>query len=591
MTSRIMTLSITALWLFPLVACSRTWIGKDEPDRSLKSLTGAQFSGKKYYIGWGAAGEGDPQNMHNEVRYDVLHTHNIFTAGLGGQYEGAKLIDGTGDSQSVKGAWEGVRAKMTPNDMYVQYSSGHGFQQGLGIGLMYAEIADYVLSLPGKELVVFMMACHSGGLVNEFESRKSRWQDFAAQGKTLLVMTSSSVDELSKTGPGTDAAEQGPAGSAGSAFGHALWKTLSGHGDGYLDGVKDGFLSLGEIAAFTSDRTKEIGGHLPVYTGAYHSSLIMNASSGGTSPLGSSNQGRKSSFGAGTDELSDDEIRARVRRLDDSLDARSKQGPSLKLEDNSQQAPTTQAIFVAIGGQPGPQDMLLLASGNEATQAMIACPQSTQGECRAGQAGSIPFTPAGSAGIRKLFKATGPLSFTATTRLVFVASGSDPSASGTRTIELRLKTPGASGADSVTTGGVQGSSARIRDLAFTVPAGWALTQDVVNANVNLFLFTGNGETFTIYAAPAGQGSLKVFAGGAGVNIIQDIRTEQKGAKQWQVMDTSKAPNSQAREFQGKTYQVSSFWGEFGGVSYYGYGRSERAGAAKPIVDSFLNSVQ
>src|SRR5688500_2689109 len=57
-----------------------------------RSLTGDDYTGKKYYFGWGAAGFGDPQMMHNEVKYDVLHTHDIFTKDVGGNYIGTQMI-------------------------------------------------------------------------------------------------------------------------------------------------------------------------------------------------------------------------------------------------------------------------------------------------------------------------------------------------------------------------------------------------------------------------------------------------------------------------------------------------------------------
>ncbi len=86
--------------------------------------------------------------------------------------------------------------------------------------------------------------------------------------RSLMVMSSSTVAENSSTGPGTDPDQpNSPNGSAGSAFGHALWKALIGYSDGALDGVKDGFLSLGEIREFTITKTKQVGGHTPDYTG------------------------------------------------------------------------------------------------------------------------------------------------------------------------------------------------------------------------------------------------------------------------------------------------------------------------------------
>jgi hypothetical protein len=239
----------------------------------LGSLTGKTFAGKKYYLGWGHADANDPAMMHNETKYDVLHTHEIFTHGLGGRYDGAKLV-GQGNNEQILSSFEQIKSKMTRNDMYVQYSSGHGSEDGLQYGGSWSEIADRLLQLPAKEIIVFTMSCHSGGLVNEINRNQAKWRSFKEQGRTLFVMTSSTLEQTSSTGPA--GAVSGPEGSEGSAFGHSLWKALWGDADGAYDGVKDGFIELGEIEVFVKNRTKQLGGHNPVSTGSYNSGLIMN---------------------------------------------------------------------------------------------------------------------------------------------------------------------------------------------------------------------------------------------------------------------------------------------------------------------------
>jgi hypothetical protein len=161
--------------------------------------------------------------------------------------------------------------------MYVQYSSGHGYEGGLAFGGDYATLLDTSLAMKAKEVVIFTMACFSGSEVDELNRRKADWQNWAAQGRTLFVMSSSTAQEESSTGPGTDAQESGgPEGSAGSAYGHALWKTLTGEADGSIDGIKDGFISLGEIAAYATQKTQDIARHSPVVGGVYNPNLIMN---------------------------------------------------------------------------------------------------------------------------------------------------------------------------------------------------------------------------------------------------------------------------------------------------------------------------
>ncbi|MEZ4751917.1 MAG: hypothetical protein R3B54_15180 [Bdellovibrionota bacterium] len=85
---------------------------------------------------------------------------------------------------------------------------GHGHETGLTFGVSYNEIRDALLVLQGG-IIVFIMACHSGGLVNAFNAKKSLWENWGQYNPNPLVMASSKVSELSSTGPGTDTQEPG----------------------------------------------------------------------------------------------------------------------------------------------------------------------------------------------------------------------------------------------------------------------------------------------------------------------------------------------------------------------------------------------
>jgi len=276
-----------------------------------RSLTDANYTGKKYYFGWGAAMNGDPSMMHNEVKYDVLHTHDIFTKSIGGDYIGTKLIGPSTNGSQIKAEWNRIKGLMTAEDMFVQYSSGHGSTSGLAVGVNYNDIRDNALSYPAKEIIIFTMACHSGGLVDAFNAKKSVWENWQSNGRTLFVMASSPKSQTSSTGPGTDSDESGgPNGSAGSAFGHGLWKALIGYADGYVDGVKDGFLSLGEIRDYATWKTNDVGGHKPVHTGAYVASLIMNKKP---------SREYLESLEGSTEGMTDAQIMERIQELDSAM--------------------------------------------------------------------------------------------------------------------------------------------------------------------------------------------------------------------------------------------------------------------------------
>ncbi len=274
-----------------------------------RSITGVGYVGKKYYIGFGDALSG---MMGNEVKYDINHTHDIFTKDLGGNYLGTKIIGS--NASALRQKWQDLKKVITRDDMYVQYSSGHGSHTGLQFGVSYDEVRDNALSMPASEVVVFMMACYSGNLVSSFDKKKADWQDWQAQGRTLMVLASSKPSEESSTGPGTDPEEpNGPNGSAGSAFGHALWKALIGHSDGYVDGMKDGFVALGEIRDYSIWKTNDMAGHTPQSTGSFQPSLVMNRVPT-TAEL--------ARFENGTEGLSDDQIMDRIQELDAELHIR-----------------------------------------------------------------------------------------------------------------------------------------------------------------------------------------------------------------------------------------------------------------------------
>lgn len=277
-------------------------------DAGFNSLSNSDYKGKKFYLGWGAAMSDDPSEMQNEVKYDVLHTQEIFTQKWGGNYSGQQLIASQVTGSAVHQKWNDMNAQLHPEDMYVQYSSGHGYEGGLAVGLTYDDIIDQLMKMKNKEVIVFVMACYSGGLVDRLNERKSEWADWEKQGRTLFVLASSPASQESSTGPGTDSDEPtGPDGSAGSAFGYSLWKALIGYADGSVDGVKDGYVSLGEILAYTTQKTLAVGGHKPVYTGTFNPNLIMNR----VPP-----KAYVASLTHTTEGMSDDQVRQLVKEYD-----------------------------------------------------------------------------------------------------------------------------------------------------------------------------------------------------------------------------------------------------------------------------------
>lgn len=243
------------------------------------SITGPDYEGTKYYFGWAEHLSGF---MGNETKFDVQHTHDLFTSGFGGVYQGRKLTGRPVGRTDIRNEWDSIRENFGPNDMYVQYSSGHGSRSGLGVGVSYDEMRDRALGLNARETIIFTMACYSGNLVDSFNERRADWENYREEGRNIFVMASSRSNQTSSTGPGRDPDEPGgPNGSAGSAFGHALWKGLIGYADkrvtnsGISHGNGDGKTTLDELISYVVAKTRQVGGHTPVFTGSYDPQLVI----------------------------------------------------------------------------------------------------------------------------------------------------------------------------------------------------------------------------------------------------------------------------------------------------------------------------
>lgn len=249
--------------------------GGNSNNAHLGSVTGDDFQGKKYFFAWAEALDGF---MGNEVRFDARHVGYTFTNQWGGRYEGKTLVNAADVKRGpLLATLDDYIKKLGPKDMFVQYSAGHGVETMLGIGITYKEMRDKILAMKAKEIIIFTMACYSGGLVEAFEKNKADWKKFKAEGRTLFVMSSSQKDQVSYSGPNLDDEEPIKLqGAAGSLFGHALWKAFMGYSDGYgSGGVKDGKLTLGEIRDFVIDQTKAKG-QTPSVIGIYDDNLVMS---------------------------------------------------------------------------------------------------------------------------------------------------------------------------------------------------------------------------------------------------------------------------------------------------------------------------
>jgi len=538
------------------------------------SLTNGNFSGKKTYFGWGAAGQGDPSMMHNEVKYDVLHTHDIFTTGAGGSYKGTKYV-GTVASSQIRQQWQSIANESTSNDMYVQYSSGHGYPQGLGVGVSYADMASAALSLRSREIIVFTMACYSGGLVDAFNRRQSEWQNFEASDRTLLVMSSSTGQQTSSTGPGTDSQQSGPTGSAGSAYGHSLWKALRGDADGYLDGVRDGYISLGEVVTFATDYTKKIGGHSPLFTGVFDPLLIMNKVPSGN---------YLSSVGNASDDASTYEMADAAESLDRSQASEA----SLLLQKNPLLKTYTYDGQIYVSVAAAADASVILASGPSSAATLIFCEGINDTQCTAQSGKSLQYVQA--AGQQKIFKTPAALALQAGKRFGFVALDGAGQVVARRTVAVVVQSqqPVTPPPQPVTPPAQDGVLA-VQDMRLAVPAGWKVRQDAVDEGRIVLVLRNGTRALSLYVGRLSVDLRTTFAS-TGSQVTKAERAESIGGRSWQRLDAGKNLNTGAKGFSGQK-NVAAFKTDLNGTTYYGYGTGTTAAEAEAAVTEILGALR
>ncbi len=545
-----------------LSGCGPEWQQQADSSQTY-SLTGSQFKGKKFYVGWGAASGGDPSMMHNEVKYDVLHTHDIFTSGAGGSYTGQKLIGSQVRGNDVKQVWSALNESATSDDMYVQYSSGHGYPSGLGVGLTYSEMASHVIGMPTRESIVFTMACHSGGLVDTFNRRKVEWGNYQEQNRTLLVMASSTVQQTSSTGPGISSEQSGPSGSAGSAYGHALWQSLKGKADGYIDGVQDGYISLAEIVAHSTDLTKKIGGHTPVYTGSFFPLTIMNKVPS-AEYVATLEQGRS---------VDEDQLREASSAMDEKLARES------ELEMQNNPALRTYAadspIFMALPSDAGNASIVYVSAPSESEKIYLCLEASSADDCSGNKRKPLKYFKKVDGS--KIFRSDFEVTLSNNIRIILLALDSADKTIAQKGIELRAIT---------VVPPENGDTIKVQDMRLVIPNGWAIKQDAVNDDRIILLLSNGSQSVSLYVSPKAIPDMRAMFVTSGAQVVKEERGESIGYHQWQRLDSRKILQTSARDLS-KTTHVGAFRLEYNGYTYYGYGSAQSQEAAAKAAETIL----
>lgn len=153
------------------------------------------------------------------------------------------------------------RETLKPSDTFVMYTHSHGYLLGLGAGwgenpedIYYAwdKLADAILALPAKNVVIFTMSCHSGSLADAIKAKEVTWKDqWKAKGRNLIILTAVANDQIAS------ATTNGSTwGEIGNPFTFAVRTAPSGEADYSKFGNQDGTTSYGEMVDYVLDIAK-----------------------------------------------------------------------------------------------------------------------------------------------------------------------------------------------------------------------------------------------------------------------------------------------------------------------------------------------
>jgi hypothetical protein len=166
---------------------------------------------------------------------------------------------------SLRARLAAYRDSLRPEDTFVMYSHTHGGSPGIlidfegkqkqdpTIAYSWNALAEDIVALPARSVIIFTMACHSGYLAEAVKALAARWQgQRASSGRNLIVLTSVSKDQLSTaTNNSTDPA------AIGNPFTYAVRTALGGAADGTVDGSEDERITLEELVQYVLRTTKQ----------------------------------------------------------------------------------------------------------------------------------------------------------------------------------------------------------------------------------------------------------------------------------------------------------------------------------------------
>jgi hypothetical protein len=192
---------------------------------------------------------GDPNSHNPQWQKDLMERslQQVARAFKASSFE-IDLIPTTEVSPSIiKERLVHYAGSLSTNDTFVMYSHSHGTRRGTYFS-SWPDLAESVLAIPARNVVILTMSCASGNLTDTFASMKSRWEGRSNQGRSLIILTPVAAEQ--KAGPS-------PEPGIGNPFSYAVATAAQGAADGISGAKKNGQIEMNELVDYVLKTTHE----------------------------------------------------------------------------------------------------------------------------------------------------------------------------------------------------------------------------------------------------------------------------------------------------------------------------------------------
>lgn len=251
------------------------------PDQGMPEAS----QGKSYFFSFIRANPNDPSGMMDFGVSQTSQVNESISKLSTIPFELDTELDPLAMSSSIlQGKFSDLRTKLKQEDTVVLYTHSHGLIPGLGLNwnapsraeipFSWQSLAQEIISLPAKNVIIFTMACHSGYLTEALNALSSQWKNKrSSAGRNLIVLTAVAKEQLaSATDRGTTET------SIGNPFTYAVKTAFQGFADGFDGQPKDGKTTLQELVGYVlaTAKSKSTDSYAePQFAGEYVSSDVM----------------------------------------------------------------------------------------------------------------------------------------------------------------------------------------------------------------------------------------------------------------------------------------------------------------------------